>query len=144
MTKFNPAQRRKARYFAVQALYQWQMSHAPVLELEQQFAAQPDIHKADLAYFKRLIYAIPSQVELLDDLLTPVMSRTLTEVNPVERAILRLATYELKECLETPYRVIINEALELAKIFSPEEAYKFINGTLDKLARELRPLETKK
>jgi len=141
MAKFNPYMRRKARYLITQALYQWHVAKSTTLELEQHFHDAATQKNVDSAYFKELIIAIPRQHQIIDELLTPSLSRPLAEVSPVELAILRLATYELKEHLEIPYRVVINEALELTKVFGTDDAPKFINGVLDKVAREIRKME---
>ncbi len=141
MSKFNPNARRKARYYAVQALYQWQLSHNDPSEIVAQFMIDYDFKKVDRDYFKLLLDAIPEELPDLDALLESASKRKLGEIDPVELAILRLSCYELKALLEVPYRVVINEALELAKTFGSVDGYKFINGILDKLAQQLRALE---
>ncbi len=142
MAKFNPIARHKARRYALQALYQWQLTNSPSLELELQFTADYDLRKVDQKYFKQLIHNVPSLQPTLDEHIMPVLNdRSIAEVNPVEITILRMSTYELLHCLEVPYRVVINEALELAKVFGAEESYKFINGVLDRLAHKLRSTE---
>ncbi len=133
-------QRRKARRMAVQALYQWQIAGHPATEIITQFAGHAS-RKVDFAYFQELTEGVISQHSQLDNQLQPQLSRALSGVDPVERAILRLATYELSQRLEIPYRVIINESIELAKRYGAEQGHRFVNGVLDKTAQVLRPQE---
>ena len=138
----NPTARRNARHFALQAMYQWQLSHAPIPEIEEQFITGHLVNKKiDLIYFKELIYAIPEQHATLDDHMISFLSRPIEELDPIELAILRLGVYELACRLDIPYRVVINEGLELAKKFGSVEGYKFVNGILDRVARKLRSAE---
>ncbi len=142
MAKFNPIARHKARRYALQALYQWQLTGNPSLELELQFTADYDLRKVDQEYFKKIIHDVPLLITQLDEYILPVLAdRIISEVTPVEITILRISTYELAQCLDIPYRVIINEGLELAKTFGAQESHKFINGVLDRLARQLRSHE---
>ncbi len=133
-------QRRKARRLTVQALYQWQIAGHTTTEIITQFAEHAS-RKVDFAYFRELTEGVISQHSQLDDQLQPQLNRALSGVDPVERAILRLATYELSQRLEIPYRVIINEAVELAKRYGAEQGHRFVNGVLDKTAKVLRPQE---
>ena len=137
----NPTERRNARHYALQAMYQWQLSGTPVNEIESDFLFHQIKKKVDLEYFKELIHAIPSQTDELDNLMSPFLSRPIDELDPIELAILRLSTYELAFRPDIPYRVAINEALEMTKKFGSIEGYKFVNGILDKIARQLRPHE---
>jgi N utilization substance protein B len=137
----NPAARRHARQYALQAMYQWQLSGAPIAEIELEFQLEHIQEKTDLPYFKELIYEIPAQITELDNLMQPFLKRPLLELDPIELAVLRLGTYELAKRLDIPYRVAINESLELAKKFGSVEGYKFVNGVLDQLARKLRQIE---
>lgn len=138
----NPYARRNARHHALQAMYQWQLSQSPITEIEAQFVAHHlENKKIDLDYFKELIRAVPAQHQELDELMTPFLSRPLNELDPIELAILRLSIYELAKRPDIPYRVVINEALELAKKFGSIEGYKFVNGILDQVAKKLRILE---
>lgn len=135
----NPYARRNARHHALQAMYQWQISQSPISEIEAQFLAHHTANKKiDLDYFKELIRAVPVQYQELDELMTPYLSRPLDELDPIELAILRLSIYELAKRPDIPYRVVINEALELAKKFGSVEGYKFVNGILDQVAKKLR------
>ncbi len=138
-----PTARRHARQYALQAMYQWQLSHAPIKEIELDFLIHHIKHKTDLDYFKELIHQIPQEHTELDNQLIPFLSRPITELDPIELVILRLGAYELSKRLDIPYRVAINEALELTKRFGSVEGYKFVNGVLDQLARKLRTEEIK-
>lgn len=133
--------RRRARRCAVQALYQWQLGGNALGEIEAQFRAAPDNQKADFEYFHELLHQVPARLVEIDAQLTPYLDRPVPEVDPVERAILRLCGYELAYRPDVPYRVVINEGIELAKLYGADQGHKYINGVLDKLARALRPVE---
>lgn len=137
----NPTERRHAREYALQALYQWQLSGATSSEIETEFLINHITEKTDLDYFKELIHTIPSEYSELDSNMVPFLKRPIKELDPVELAILRLGTYELSKRLDIPYRVVINEALELAKKFGSIEGFKFVNGVLDQVARKCRAVE---
>ena len=138
-TKISPGARRKARHYGMQALYQWHMTGANPTNIETEFAADNDMAHVDREYFRELIHNIPLQTELLDQSYTPYLqTKTLTELDPITLALIRIAAYELKERIDVPYRVIITEAVSLAKKFGATDSYKFINGVLDQLATELR------
>lgn len=140
--KLKPSARRLARQYAVQALYQWELSHCLPKEIEAQFLAQAKMNKkTDFPYFKELLYAIPKDQIELDNYMTPFISRPIKEMDPIELSILRLSIYELAKKIDIPYRVSINEALELTKKFGSIEGYKFVNGVLDHVARQLRIVE---
>jgi len=139
----NPTARRNARQYALQAMYQWQMSSTPINEIELEFLVHHIKQKTDLAYFKELIHGIPRDCDELDNHMKPFLSRPINELDPIELAVLRLGTYELAKRLDIPYRVVINEALELTKKFGSIEGYKFVNGILDQIARTLRVTEIK-
>ncbi len=132
-----PSERRKARQLAVQALYSWQMSGNAIADVEHQFLSEQDTSGADVAYFRALLSGVASQASHLDSKLKPNLARLVEEVDQLELAILRLAAYELMYQGDVPYKVAINEAIELAKMFGAEESHKFINGVLDKLAISL-------
>jgi len=138
-----PSLRKKARRYAVQGIYQWHLSGNSVNDIEIQFLETINQAKVDVEYFRDILVKTLTSVSELDELLTPFMQREFEEVNPVELAILRLACFELKERMDVPYKVVINEALELTKTFGASEGHKFVNGILDKLAKQLRPLEAK-
>ncbi len=133
--------RSRARRYAVQALYEWQVSGNAPKEIEQQFLIEHQTRKFDRPYFNELLMGITDQVEELDAEISPVSERPFKEVDLVEKAILRLGCFELKNRIDIPYRVVINEAIELTKTFGAEEAHRFVNGTMDKLAENLRQAE---
>jgi len=132
------AQRRKARHYALQALYQWHMAGAKPTDIEAEFRTDYDFAVVDLEYFQALVHGVPPLVEELDELYTPLLDRRIDELDPIERSLLRMGCFELRDRIDVPYRVVINEAVALAKKFGAAESYKYINGVLDKLARQLR------
>ncbi|OGI69248.1 MAG: N utilization substance protein B [Candidatus Muproteobacteria bacterium RBG_16_60_9] len=133
--------RHRARRSAVQALYQWQVTQQPPSDIESHFLADNMLNDADLEYFRHLVREIPLCLSRLDEQLTPYVDRAIAEIDPVERAILRLGAFELEFHLEIPYRVVLNEAVELAKTYGAEHGHKYINAVLDKVALNVRPLE---
>lgn len=133
--------RHNARQYALQAIYQWQQSDTPIQEIETQFIRYHVTKKVDLEYFKEVIQGVAKDHHELDKHFAPFLDRPVDEVDPIELALLRIATYELAKRLDVPYRVIINEGLELAKKFGSIDGYKFINGVLDRVARRLRAHE---
>jgi len=141
--RLNPALRRKARQMAMQALYQWELSSASLVGIEREFCEDNDMTKVDVDYFSELLHQVPVMKTELDDLLKPLLDREMGELTPVELTILRLSGYELLKRHDVPYRVIINEGVELAKTFGATDGHKYVNGVLDRLAREVR-LEAKK
>ena len=130
-----------ARHKAVQALYQWQVSRQDANSIDAQFHEDQDLRKVDIAYFQELLHQIPQHLDELDAEIAPLLDRGLSEVDPVERAILRIGAYELQFRPDIPYRVVINEAIEMAKTFGGEQGHKYVNSVLDKLARKLRVTE---
>lgn len=134
-----PAARRKARKLAVQAIYSWQLSENSMSDIEAQFLTDNDTSKIDIDYFLALVRGVAGQVKTLDEALSPFLDRPLAELDQVERAVLRLAAFELRERLDVPYKVAINEAIELAKSFGADESHRFVNGVLDKAIDSLRP-----
>ncbi len=133
--------RHKARRYALQALYGWLMSGNDLRSIEDYSLQDKNHDKVDVEYFRGLLYNIPANIEKLDAIITPYLSRTINEIDPIELTILRMATYELQYNIEVPYKVIINEALELTKSFGATDSHKFVNGILDKLAKALRGAE---
>ncbi len=133
--------RHKARELALQALYQWQMAGASITEIEAQFRARNDMEKVDGGFFHELLTGVAYQVSKLDETITPLLDRNFDQLDPVECATLRLGCFELLQRSDVPYRVVINEGIELAKKFGAQDSHKYINGILDKLALELRPAE---
>lgn len=141
--KLSLAQRRKARRLIMQALYQWQIAKTEPLVIEAEFR-QENPGKIDWDYFSEVFLEIPKQVDHLNAHLKPLLDRAVKALDPVERALLYLGTYELAYRIDVPFKVVINEAVELAKVFGATDSHKYVNGVLDKLAAILRPLERKK
>lgn len=141
MAKPNRWARHRTRVALVQALYQWQFSAPSTHELEQQFASAGKLAKVDRDLFRDALRVIMHRTAEFDELLAPVMTRTNDELGKVERGILLLGCYELRDCEEIPFRVVIAEAVELAKSYGAEDSHKFVNAVLDKLAVTLRPIE---
>ena len=134
--------RSRARRCSLQALYQWQLGGGNVRDIEAQFLISQDMAKVDVDYFHVLLHGIAACASELDEQLAPFLDRPLDQVDPVERAALRIGVYELRFRPDVPYRVAINEAVELAKLFGAEQGHRFVNGVLDKVARVLRAPET--
>jgi N utilization substance protein B len=130
-----------ARKLALQALYRWQLNICPWQDLVQEFAEDPDMARADTAYFRTLIGGVCSEHEALDAALAPLLDRKPVELDPVEHAVLLIGSYELQHCPDVPYRVVINEAVGLTRRFGATDGYKFVNGVLDRAARLWRPAE---
>jgi transcription antitermination protein NusB len=141
LKKNNFKAKQRARRFAMQAIYQWQLTQHSFSEIEKQFLAQEEMISVDTAYFCTLVQGIMHEHDYLDQQLQIFLDRPLKEVDLVELAILRLAAYELYKQAELPYKVILNEAIELAKCFGATEGHKYVNGILHQLALKLRPLE---
>lgn len=133
-----PAARRKARKLAVQAIYSWQLSQNSMSDIEAQFLTDNDTSKVDVDYFLALVRGVAGQSSTLDEALEPFLDRPFKDLDHVERAVLRLAAYELRERLDVPYKVAINEAIELAKAFGADDSHRFVNGVLDKAIDSLR------
>lgn len=133
--------RHRARAALVQALFQWQFSQPATHELEQQFATAGKLAKVDREFFRAALKLIMHNTAELDTLLTPLLDRPFADLGRVERGILWLGAYELRDCLEVPYRVVISEGVTLAKSYGAEDSHKFVNAVLDRLARDLRPDE---
>lgn len=143
MSSAKPAfgNRKMARRYALQALYGWALSDNTLTDIENHVLLEHSEDKFDRAYFSTLLHEIPKQVATLDSLMSPYLSRKLEDVSPIELTVLRISVYELKERLDVPYKVVINEALELAKTFGSQDSHKFVNGVLDKVAKDLRGAE---
>ncbi len=133
--------RHKARRSAVQALYQWQMTQQAPGEIESHFIEDDSLKDMDVEYFHHLVREIPAHLPQLDNHLAPHVDRGIAEIDPVERAILRLGAFELEFHPEIPYRVVLNEAVELAKTFGAEHGHKYVNAVLDRVALTLRAPE---
>jgi N utilization substance protein B len=136
-----PSPRRKARELAVQATYSWQVSQNLVKDIEVNFIAENSKRRFDIEYFQLLLRGVTSHVTEIDEAISPYVDRPLDDIDQVEKAILRVAVFELKDCADVPYRVVINEAIELAKLFAADDSHKFVNGVLDKTVKLIRPQE---
>ena len=133
-----PAMRHKARHFAMQAIYQRQLTGMSPTEIEQQFLEDQPVKGADLSYFHDLLTGVATNSKELDAVFAPHLSRPLDDLDPVDKAILRLGTFELLYRQEVPFRVVINEAIILAKEFAEQDSHKFVNGVLDKVVKGIQ------
>jgi len=134
------SERHKARRMIVQALYQWHMAGAPVNDIQAEFLAYYQ-GRIDRDYFREVFAGVVAQASRMDELMAPLLDRDLEKLDPVERSLLRLGLYELSERIDVPYRVVINEAVELAKVYGATDSHKYVNGILDKAAVTLRAAE---
>jgi transcription antitermination protein NusB len=139
--KTNFKAKQRARRFAMQAIYQWQLTQHSISEIEKQFLGQEEMVSVDTDYFRELVRCIIEQHAFLDQQLQSCIDRPLKELDLVELAILRLAAFELCQQAELPYKVVLNEAIELAKYFGAADGYKYVNGALHQLAQKVRPVE---
>ena len=137
----DPAARSRARRRALQALYAWQLSHSPVDKVIDQFQAEQDMEVADLEYFEALVRGVVQHANELDGVLAKYIDRDMAQVDPIERAVLRIAGFELAHRLDVPYRVVINEAIETTKRFGAEHGHTYVNGVLDRAAADWRAQE---
>ncbi len=128
---------------AVQALYQWQMAGQNLAEIERQFVEEERLKDAQKSYFVELFYGVPKNLDAIDQALSEFVDRPVDTIDPVERAILRIGVYELLHRLDMPYRVVLNEGINLAKYFGADGSHKYINGILDKVAQQKRAVEIK-
>lgn len=133
--------KREARSFALQALYQWHMAGSTLNQIEAEFRAENDMSRTDMKLFSGLLHGVPSRSTELDLAFTPYLDRKLEDLDPIELTVLRMGSYELAAMIDVPYRVAINEAVNLAKIFGATESHKYVNGVLDRVARDLRAAE---
>ncbi|HSN00746.1 MAG TPA: transcription antitermination factor NusB [Rudaea sp.] len=135
------AARSRARRRAAQAIYAWQVGGNPMKDVIEEFRHEQDMEIADLDYFEDLLRGVDKHCAELDAGLAPWLDRDMAQVDPIERAVLRLAAYELQHRVDVPYRVVINEAIEVVKRFGAEHGHTYVNGVLDKAAREWRSAE---
>lgn len=135
------AARSRARRRALQAIYAWQMSGNPMAKVADEFRHEQDMEVADQEYFEDLLRGVNEHCAELDAGLAPFLDRGIAQVDPIERAALRLAAYELRHRIDVPYRVVINEAIEVTKRFGADHGHTYINGVLDKLAAQWREAE---
>jgi len=136
--------RSRARQLAVQAIYQWQIAGQDLIDIQKQFAEEHDLKKVDKKYFRELLLSIPKCIDDLDQHTSSLLDRNIEEVDPIERAIIRIGTYELARRPDVPVKVVINESVELAKKFGADQSYKYVNGILDGVAKKLRTAELNK
>jgi N utilization substance protein B len=133
--------RSRARRRATQALYAWQLSGNSMNKVIDEFQHEQDMEVADLGYFEDLLRGVEKHCAELDTSLAPFLDRDMAQVDPIERAVLRLAAYELRYRIDVPYRVVLNEAIEVTKRFGAEHGHTYVNGVLDKAAKEWRAAE---
>ncbi|NND83070.1 MAG: transcription antitermination factor NusB [Gammaproteobacteria bacterium] len=131
--------RHNARMAAVQALYQWDLTKQDADEIEPSFVQIHDMQNIDRKYLREIMREVPKLEQQLEQAITPFIGRSFAQLDPVEKAILRIGAYELQHRADVPTKVVLNEMIELAKVFGSDHSYKFINGVMDKLATELRP-----
>ncbi|OCG10116.1 MULTISPECIES: transcription antitermination factor NusB [unclassified Gilliamella] len=137
MALVNP--RRRARECAVQAIYSWQVSRNDLADVETSFIAEEDMKGVDTKYFRELLNGVAKNTADLDDKMAPYLTeRSVDELGQIELAVLRIALYELMKRQDVPYKVVINEAIELTKTFGAADSHKFVNGVLDKIAPTIR------
>ena len=141
--KPKPSERRKARRFILQSLYQHKISGTSLREIEEQFLQDHDMRKVDLAYYHDILMGISRTQSTLDDEIKSVIDRDFSELDPVELSILQLGSFELIERSDVPYKVVINESVELAKIFGASEGHKYVNSILDLIGKKYRQAEYK-
>ena len=142
-TRRTPAksQRRRSRELALQGLYEWLLSGADAATIDAHMREHEGFDKCDSVHFDALLHGCIAEAADLDAALARHVDRKTTELSPVEHGVLLIGVYELKHCIDIPYRVAINEAVELAKAFGGTDGHKYVNGVLDKCGADLRPLE---
>ncbi|MDO8955043.1 MAG: transcription antitermination factor NusB [Gammaproteobacteria bacterium] len=140
----SPKARHKARSFAMQAIYQWSHTGDTLSQIEAQYLVANAHHKVDWEFFKGLLHGVPANLTEIDEHISTASSdRSVKEINPVELAILRLAIFEFMHRIDVPYKVVINEYVDLGHTFGAEEGHKYVNGVLDKVAKQTRQTETR-
>ena len=134
--------KRRARKLALQALYQWLMSGSELSEIDAQFRVVNNMDKVDVDYFVRLLYGIPEHIETLEASFAPfLVDREVNSLNPIELTVLRIGSFELLHCPEVPYKVVLDESISLTKEFGSQDGYRYVNGVLNNLARQVRSIE---
>lgn len=136
--------RRFARERALQALYQWDVSVGQSSDVRGQFLDDQDMSRVDVDYFTQLFNGVSHNPDAVDDVMSDALDRPIADLDPIERAVLRIAAYELTQCPDIPARVVINEGIEITKRFGADKGHRYVNGVLDKLAASVRPLEMKR
>ena len=137
----DPHARSRARRRALQAIYAWQLSHTAINKVIDQFQNEQDMEVADQEYFEDLVRGVEANLGTLDEALSHFLDRDIAQVDPIERAVLRIAAYELRHRIDVPYRVVLNEAIETSKRFGAEHGHTYVNGVLDRAAAEWRSTE---
>ena len=137
----DPHARSRARRRALQAIYAWQLSHTAIGKVIDQFQNEQDMEVADQEYFEDLVRGVEANLGTLDEALSHFLDRDIAQVDPIERAVLRIAAYELRHRIDVPYRVVINEAIETTKRFGSEHGHTYVNGVLDHAAAQWRAAE---
>ena len=137
----DPHARSRARRRALQAVYAWQLSHTAINKVIDQFQSEQDMDVADQEYFEDLVRGVEAHLGSLDEALSHFLDRDIAQVDPIERAVLRIAAYELRHRIDVPYRVVINEAIETTKRFGSEHGHTYVNGVLDHAAAQWRAAE---
>ncbi|MEE9492583.1 MAG: transcription antitermination factor NusB [Gammaproteobacteria bacterium] len=135
------ALRTRARRYIMQALYQWDLSGNNLSDIDKQFHEDEDFSKVDEQYFHEIFHGVPARLDDIDGHYEDFLDRKIEQLDPVERAVLRMATFELEKRLDIPYRVVINESVNLVKKYGADTAHRYVNGILDKVAQQLRSLE---
>lgn len=138
----DPHARSRARRRALQAVYAWQLSSTGIEKLIEQFRTEQDMDVADVPYFEDLVRGVAANLGSLDEALAAFLDRDIAQVDPIERAVLRIAAYELRHRIDVPYRVVINEAIETTKRFGSEHGHTYVNGVLDHAAAQWRAAES--
>jgi len=136
--------RRFARERALQALYQWDVSVGQSSDVRGQFLDDQDMSRVDVDYFTLLFNGVSHNPDAVDEVMSDALDRPIADLDPIERAVLRIAAYELTQCPDIPARVVINEGIEITKRFGADKGHRYVNGVLDKLATAVRPLEMKR
>ena len=137
--RFGP--RKRARRRALQAIYQWQITHQDANEILRQFREMQDLSQVDEEYFERLLRCVINQNERLNDALQPFLDRPLDQLDVMERVVLMIGAWELLDCPELPYRVVLDESVDLARRFGSEQGHSYVNAVLDQAARKWRAVE---
>ena len=133
--------KRRARKLAVQALYQWLMTVAPIYEIEAQYCTENDLSRFDVEYFKYLLNGVTKNIVDVEACFKPYLDRDIESLNPIEHTVLRISTFELLYCLDLPYRVILDESVSLTKTFGSQDGHKYVNGVLHHVAQKVRKIE---
>ena len=136
-----PKQKQKARRLLVQALYSWEVGGTDLIDIEAEFHVDNDMGKVDTSLFHDILFGVHKHLAEIDASYEPNLDRENKDLDPVSRAVLRIASYEMLYSIEVPYKVVINEGVNLAKTYGPTDAFKFINGVLDKVAVDKRAIE---